>query len=94
MDADVIVVGGGPTGLMLASELRLAGVAPVVLERQPHVGEIPRAYGLSGQILRLLRYRACWSDSAPSAPTSRPRSSSRSAGCGWTSLPSPVRVRG
>ena len=28
---DVIVAGGGPTGLMLASELRLAGVHALVL---------------------------------------------------------------
>lgn len=31
---DVIVVGAGPTGLMLTSELALAGVAVQVLERQ------------------------------------------------------------
>jgi flavin-dependent dehydrogenase len=35
MDADVIIVGAGPTGLMLASELRLARVRPLALERQP-----------------------------------------------------------
>ncbi|MFG2668431.1 FAD-dependent monooxygenase [Streptomyces sp. NPDC048387] len=33
MDAPVIVVGAGPAGLMLAGELRLAGVPVVVLER-------------------------------------------------------------
>ncbi len=56
-DADVIIVGAGPTGLMLAAELRLAGVRPLVLERQPQLRETPKANGLGGQILQLLRYR-------------------------------------
>lgn len=57
MDTDVIIVGAGPTGLMLACELCLAGVRPLVLERQPQIRDIPKAGGLSGQILELLRYR-------------------------------------
>ncbi|WP_349294603.1 FAD-dependent monooxygenase [Baekduia alba] len=57
MEVDVIVVGAGPTGLMLAGELRLAGVRALVLERQPEPREIPKAGGLGGQILELLRYR-------------------------------------
>jgi 2-polyprenyl-6-methoxyphenol hydroxylase-like FAD-dependent oxidoreductase len=57
MDADVIIVGAGPVGLMLASELRLAGVQPLVLERQPQLRQTSRAGGLGGQILQLLRYR-------------------------------------
>jgi 2-polyprenyl-6-methoxyphenol hydroxylase-like FAD-dependent oxidoreductase len=57
MDADVIVVGAGPTGLMLAAELRLAGVRPLVLERRPQLRETPRANGFGGQITELLRYR-------------------------------------
>ncbi|HEX4223585.1 MAG TPA: FAD-dependent oxidoreductase [Pseudonocardiaceae bacterium] len=56
-DADVIIVGAGVTGLMLACELSLAGVRPLVLEREPNHRETPKAYGLNGQILRLLRYR-------------------------------------
>jgi 2-polyprenyl-6-methoxyphenol hydroxylase-like FAD-dependent oxidoreductase len=56
-DADVIIVGAGPAGLMLAAELRLAGVRPLVLERQAQLGETPNANGLGGQILRLLHYR-------------------------------------
>ncbi|MEU6740684.1 FAD-dependent monooxygenase [Streptosporangium sandarakinum] len=56
-NADVIIVGAGPTGLMLAAELRLAGVRPLVLERHPHRRDAPKAGGLGGQILELLRYR-------------------------------------
>ncbi|WP_431914459.1 FAD-dependent monooxygenase [Nonomuraea jabiensis] len=56
-EADVIIVGAGPAGLMLAAELRLAGVRPLVLERHPQRRDIPKAGGLGGQILELLRYR-------------------------------------
>ncbi|NUT33853.1 MAG: FAD-binding monooxygenase, partial [Hamadaea sp.] len=55
--ADVVIVGAGPTGLMLAAELRLAGVRPLVLERAPQLRDVPKANGLGGQILRLLAYR-------------------------------------
>jgi 2-polyprenyl-6-methoxyphenol hydroxylase-like FAD-dependent oxidoreductase len=57
IEADVIIVGAGPTGLMLATELRMAGVRTLVLERQPHLRDTPKAGGLSGQIVELLRYR-------------------------------------
>jgi 2-polyprenyl-6-methoxyphenol hydroxylase-like FAD-dependent oxidoreductase len=57
LDSEVIIVGAGPTGLMLACELGLAGVRPLVLERLPQIRDVPKAGGLSGQILDLLRYR-------------------------------------
>jgi 2-polyprenyl-6-methoxyphenol hydroxylase-like FAD-dependent oxidoreductase len=57
MDADVIIAGAGPAGLMLAGELCLAGVRPLVLERQPRLRETPKANGFNGQIVELLRYR-------------------------------------
>ena len=56
-DTDVIVVGAGPTGLMLALELCLAGVRSLVLERRQQHRETPKANGFSGQIVELLRYR-------------------------------------
>ncbi len=75
MDADVIIVGAGPIGLMLAGELCLAGVRPLVLERQPQIREIPKAGGLSGQILELLRYRGLLErfEAASTAPRPAPR---------------------
>lgn len=54
---DVIVVGAGPTGLMLAGELCLAGVRPIVLERQPRPRELPKANGMTGQVVPMLDYR-------------------------------------
>jgi 2-polyprenyl-6-methoxyphenol hydroxylase-like FAD-dependent oxidoreductase len=57
MDIDVVIVGAGPTGLMLAGELSLAGVRPLVLERRPQLCEVPKASGFNGQIVELLRYR-------------------------------------
>ncbi|MEV6324789.1 FAD-dependent monooxygenase [Nocardia sp. NPDC051787] len=57
LETDVIIVGAGPTGLMLATELRLAGVRPLVLERHPEPRLMPRASGIGGQILGLLHYR-------------------------------------
>jgi 2-polyprenyl-6-methoxyphenol hydroxylase-like FAD-dependent oxidoreductase len=75
MDADVIVVGAGPTGLMLARELGLAGVQALVLERLPQPSETPKAGGLSGQILELLRYRGLLErfEAAGTAPPPAPR---------------------
>lgn len=56
-ETDVVIAGGGPTALMLACELRLAGVEPVVLERLPEISQIPKGNGLIGQIVPMLDYR-------------------------------------
>jgi 2-polyprenyl-6-methoxyphenol hydroxylase-like FAD-dependent oxidoreductase len=75
-DADVIIVGAGPTGLMLAGELGLAGVRPLVLERQPRLGQTQKANGFGGQILELLRYRGLL-DRFEAASTGSSRSAPR-----------------
>jgi 2-polyprenyl-6-methoxyphenol hydroxylase-like FAD-dependent oxidoreductase len=53
----VVIAGAGPTGLMLAAELQLAGVRPLVLERRPELKETAKANGLGGHILELLAHR-------------------------------------
>lgn len=50
-DTDVIVAGAGPAGLMLAGELRLAGISVVVLEQLPAPMKQSRALGFSARTL-------------------------------------------
>ena len=57
LQADVVIVGGGPTGLLLASELALAGVRVVVLERRPARVEQPRALGMHSRSVEVLALR-------------------------------------
>ncbi|MCK7626549.1 rifampin monooxygenase [Streptomyces sp. RS10V-4] len=54
---DVIVVGGGPTGLMLACELRLHEVRVVVLERLAAPTEQSRGQGLHARSVELMDQR-------------------------------------
>jgi 2-polyprenyl-6-methoxyphenol hydroxylase-like FAD-dependent oxidoreductase len=57
---DVVIAGAGPNGLMLACELALAGVRPLVLERLTEPAGEPRANGLVGQIVRMLDRRGLY----------------------------------
>src|SRR5215467_2787514 len=55
--ASVVIVGAGPTGLMLAIELCLGGVTPVVLEQLSEISDIPKGNGFFGLIVPVLDYR-------------------------------------
>ncbi len=55
--AEVVISGAGPNGLMLACELALAGVRPVVLDKLPGPSDEPKANGLVGQVIRQLDMR-------------------------------------
>jgi 2-polyprenyl-6-methoxyphenol hydroxylase-like FAD-dependent oxidoreductase len=58
MEHEVIIAGGGPTGMMLAAELKLAGVDVAIIERRPnHELAGSRAGGLHARSLEIFDQR-------------------------------------
>src|SRR5690606_33833072 len=56
--ADVLVVGAGPTGLLLAGDLAAAGVSCTVLERRHGESNLTRAFAVHARTLELLDARS------------------------------------
>jgi 2-polyprenyl-6-methoxyphenol hydroxylase-like FAD-dependent oxidoreductase len=54
---DVIVAGGGPTGMMLAGELRLHGVGVLVLEKETEPTKVVRALGIHARTIEIMDQR-------------------------------------
>jgi 2-polyprenyl-6-methoxyphenol hydroxylase-like FAD-dependent oxidoreductase len=54
---DVIVAGGGPTGMMLAGELRLHGVRVLVLDKDAEPSRQVRSLGLHVRSIEVLDQR-------------------------------------
>jgi rifampicin monooxygenase len=54
---DVIIAGGGPAGMMLASELRLHGVQVLVLDKDPEPTRIVRSLGLHVRSIEMMDQR-------------------------------------
>ncbi|GAB3483381.1 FAD-dependent monooxygenase [Nocardiopsis coralliicola] len=55
----VIVVGAGPTGLMLAGDLAASGVPVTVLEKRALESNLTRAFGVHARTLEILDMRGC-----------------------------------
>ncbi|QLL05642.1 FAD-dependent monooxygenase [Mycobacterium vicinigordonae] len=58
--APVVISGAGPNGLLLAYELALAGIRPIVLDCLPGPSSEPKANGLVGQVVRTLDLRGLY----------------------------------
>jgi 2-polyprenyl-6-methoxyphenol hydroxylase-like FAD-dependent oxidoreductase len=54
---EVIIIGGGPTGMMLASELRLHDVDVLVLEKDAEPSSLVRSLGLHSRSIEILDQR-------------------------------------
>lgn len=59
---DVVISGAGPNGLLVAGELALAGVRPVVLEQLPAPTDELKANGIVGQANRVLDLRGLYQE--------------------------------
>jgi 2-polyprenyl-6-methoxyphenol hydroxylase-like FAD-dependent oxidoreductase len=88
---DVVIAGAGPNGLMLAGELGLAGIRPIVLE--PLAGPNPqrRANGVTGQAVRLLDHRGLYSvvTGTPDPPQPSPWAMFAAMALDLTAVPDP-----
>ena len=57
LETKVVVVGGGPTGMLLAAELALAGIAVTVIERRPEPVAQARALSMQPRSIEILALR-------------------------------------
>ena len=77
---DVVIAGAGPNGLMLACELGLAGIQPVVLDPMTGPNPHPRVNRIVGQGVRILDHRGLYSQLTGTAEPPQPAPRSMFAG--------------
>lgn len=69
---DVIVVGAGPTGLMLANELAIGGIDVVVLEKSTTRGKLSRAGSIQPRTAEILESRGLLQPMLAQLPDAQP----------------------
>jgi 2-polyprenyl-6-methoxyphenol hydroxylase-like FAD-dependent oxidoreductase len=77
---EVVIAGAGPNGLMLACELGLAGIRPVLLDPMPGPDPQPRVNRIVGQAARFLDHRGLYSKFTGSSDPPKPAARSIFAG--------------
>ena len=55
METDVLVIGAGPSGLILSNLLGTHGISCVLVEKNPSTGTEPRAVSIDDESLRTLQ---------------------------------------
>jgi 2-polyprenyl-6-methoxyphenol hydroxylase-like FAD-dependent oxidoreductase len=77
---EVVIAGAGPNALMLACELGLAGIRPVVLDPMSGPNPQPRVNRIVGQVARILDHRGLYSVLTGTADPPKPAARSIFAG--------------
>jgi 2-polyprenyl-6-methoxyphenol hydroxylase-like FAD-dependent oxidoreductase len=87
----VVIAGAGPNGLMLAGELGLSGIRPIVLEPLAGLNPQRRANGITGQAVRLLDHRGLYSvvTGTPDPPQPSPWAMFAAMALDLTAVPDP-----
>lgn len=65
LDAEVLIIGGGPVGLTLANLLGLRGTSAIVLEARSELIDYPRGVGLDDESIRSLDTAGLWEQIEP-----------------------------